>query len=220
MLQVYNTLNKTKEEFRPLDGNNVRMYVCGPTVYDYPHIGNARSFAVFDTIRRYLEYSGYRVYYATNFTDVDDKMIDRANEEGISIQELASKFIAEYMRIAEQLNLKPATINPRATEHIDDIIEMVDLIVKNGKGYEVEGDIYFDVSEMEKYGVLSKISTDESSAGARVEVDDKKQDPRDFALWKAEKPGEPSWDSPWGKGRPGWHAECSVSSKAKGRNLS
>jgi len=141
MLQVYNTLNKTKEEFRPLDGNNVRMYVCGPTVYDYPHIGNARSFAVFDTIRRYLEYSGYRVYYATNFTDVDDKMIDRANEEGISIQELASKFIAEYMRIAEQLNLKPATINPRATEHIDDIIEMVDLIVKNGKGYEVEGEI-------------------------------------------------------------------------------
>jgi cysteinyl-tRNA synthetase len=213
MLQVYNTLKRTKEEFIPLEGNNVRMYVCGPTVYDYPHIGNARSFAVFDTIRRYLEYRGYRVYYATNFTDVDDKMIDRANEDGISVQELARKFIAEYMLIADQLNLKPATINPRATEHIDDIVEMVELIVKNGKGYVVDGDVYFDVSELKKYGVLSKISTDESSAGARVEVDEKKQDPRDFALWKAEQPGEPSWDSPWGKGRPGWHAECSVMGK-------
>ncbi|MHA1938370.1 MAG: cysteine--tRNA ligase [Candidatus Thorarchaeota archaeon] len=213
MLQVYNTLKRTKEEFKPLEGNNVRMYVCGPTVYDYPHIGNARSFVVFDTIRRYLEYRGYRVYYATNFTDIDDKMIDRANKDGISVQELASKFIAEYMLIAEQLHLKPATINPRATEHIDDIIEMVELIVKNGKGYVVEGDVYFDVSELKEYGVLSKISTDESSAGARVEVDEKKTDPRDFALWKAEKPGEPSWESPWGKGRPGWHAECSVMGK-------
>jgi len=213
MLQVYNTLTRSKEEFKPLDGNNVKMYVCGPTVYDYPHIGNARSFSVFDTIRRYLEYKGYRVYYATNFTDVDDKMINRANEEGTTIGELAAKFIAEYVIIAKQLNLKPATINPRATEHMDDIVEMVELIVKNGKGYVVDGDVYFDVSEWEKYGVLAKISTDDLSAGARVEVDEKKQDPRDFALWKAEKPGEPSWDSPWGKGRPGWHAECSVMGK-------
>ena len=213
MLQVYNTLSRSKEEFIPLDGNNVKMYVCGPTVYDYPHIGNARSFSVFDTIRRYLEYKGYRVYYATNFTDVDDKMINRANEEGTKIGELAAKFIAEYMMIAKQLNLKPATINPRATEHMDDIIEMVELIVKNGKGYVVDGDVYFDVSGWEKYGVLSRISPEDLSAGARVEVDEKKQDPRDFALWKAEKPGEPSWDSPWGKGRPGWHAECSVMGK-------
>ncbi|MFX0108888.1 MAG: cysteine--tRNA ligase [Candidatus Hodarchaeota archaeon] len=210
MLQVYNTLTRSKEDFIPLDRNNVRMYVCGPTVYDYPHIGNARSFAVFDTIRRYLEYKGYRVYYATNFTDVDDKMISRANEEDISVPDLAARFIAEYNVIAAQLNLKPATINPRATEHIDDIIEMVELIVKNGKGYVVDGDVYFDVSELNNYGILSRISTNESSVGARVEVDEKKQDPRDFALWKAEKPGEPSWDSPWGKGRPGWHAECSV----------
>ena len=210
MLKVYNTLTRQKEEFVPLEGNTVRMYVCGPTVYDYPHIGNARSFAVFDTIRRYLEYLGYRVQYITNFTDIDDKMISRANEQSITIGELASKFIAEYKLIASQLNLKPATVNPRATEHIDDIIELVELIVKHGKGYVVDGDVYFDVSEWNKYGVLSKINLEDDSTIARIEADDKKQDPRDFALWKAEKPGEPSWESPWGKGRPGWHAECSV----------
>ncbi len=210
MLQVYNTLSRSKEPFEPLDSRHVRMYVCGPTVYDYPHIGNARSFVVFDTIRRYLEYKGYRVFYVTNFTDIDDKMITRANKDGISVQELASKFIAEYLTIADQLNLKPATVNPRATEHIDDIIEMVRLIVDNGKGYEVDGDVYFDVSEWPSYGKLSKISSDDLEAGARVDVDERKADPRDFALWKAEKPGEPSWESPWGNGRPGWHAECSV----------
>ncbi len=210
MLQVYNTLSRSKEEFRPLEGNHVRMYVCGPTVYDYPHIGNARGFSVFDTIRRYLEYKGYRVTYITNFTDIDDKMIKRANEENIPVAELAAKFIAEYYLIAQQLNFKPATVNPRATEHIDDIIEMVELIVKNGKGYVVDGDVYFDVSELKGYGALSRIPIEDLSAGARVDVDEKKQDPRDFVLWKAEKPGEPSWESPWGKGRPGWHAECSV----------
>ena len=210
MLQVYNTLSRSKEPFEPLDSREVRMYVCGPTVYDYPHIGNARSFAVFDTIRRYLEYKGYRVFYVTNFTDIDDKMITRANKDGISVQELASKFIAEYLIIADQLNLKPATVNPRATEHIDDIVDMVRRIVENGKGYEVDGDVYFDVSEWPSYGTLSKISSDDLEAGARVDVDERKTDPRDFALWKAEKPGEPSWESPWGKGRPGWHAECSV----------
>ncbi len=213
MLKVYNTLSRSKEEFVPLDEKQVRMYVCGPTVYDYPHIGNARSFAVFDTIRRYLEYKGYRVFYVTNFTDVDDKMINRANEQGITIQELASRFIAEYLAIAKQLNLKPATVNPRATEHIDDIIEMVELIIKHGKGYVVDGDVYFDVSEWDSYGVLAKLASDDLEAGARVEVDERKQDPRDFALWKAENPGEPSWESPWGKGRPGWHAECSVMGK-------
>ncbi|UCE11903.1 MAG: cysteine--tRNA ligase [Candidatus Thorarchaeota archaeon] len=209
-MRVYNTLSRSKEAFVPLEGNTVRMYVCGPTVYDYPHIGNARSFAVFDTIRRYLEYKGFRVFYITNVTDIDDKMINRAGEEGVSVAELAAKFIAEYLLIAEQLNLLPANINPRATEHIDGIIEMVELIVKNGKGYVVDGDVYFDVSEWSDYGVLSKIPLEELNARARVDVDEKKQDPRDFALWKAEKPGEPSWDSPWGKGRPGWHAECSV----------
>jgi cysteinyl-tRNA synthetase len=213
LLKVYNTLTKQKEDFVPLEPNVVRMYVCGPTVYDYPHIGNARSFAVFDTIRRYLEYIGYRVQYITNFTDIDDKMINRANEENIAVAELAARFIAEYRAIAKQLNLKPATVNPRATEHMDDIIEMVSLIVKNGKGYVVDGDVYFDVSEWPKYGVLSKINLDDESTFARVEPDEKKQDTRDFALWKAEKPGEPSWDSPWGKGRPGWHAECSVMGK-------
>lgn len=213
MLKVNNTLTRQKEEFVPLDASNVRMYVCGPTVYDYPHIGNARSFSVFDTIRRYLEYLGYRVTYITNFTDVDDKMINRANEEGITIGELSNRFIAEYQVIAKQLNLKPATANPRATEHIDDIIEMVDHIVKNKKGYVVDGDVYFDVSEWKDYGTLSKIPLDDLSSVARVETDEKKQDSRDFALWKAEKPGEPSWDSPWGKGRPGWHIECSVMGK-------
>ncbi len=213
MLKVYNTLTRSKEVFEPLDPKTVRMYVCGPTVYDYPHIGNARSFAVFDTIRRYLEYSGYRVTYATNFTDIDDKMINRANELGIEVGELASKFIAEYLTIAKQLNLKPATINPRATEHIDDIIEMVELIIKNGLGYEVDGDVYFNVPAFEAYGGLSKIPMDELDAGARVDIDENKKDPRDFALWKAEKQGEPSWESPWGKGRPGWHAECSVMGK-------
>ncbi|MHA1963218.1 MAG: cysteine--tRNA ligase [Candidatus Thorarchaeota archaeon] len=212
-MNVYNTRTRSKEEFVPLVGNNVRMYVCGPTVYDYPHIGNARSFSVFDTIRRYLEYKGYRVAYITNFTDIDDKMINRSKEDDIEVSELAAKFIAEYLMIAKQLNLKPATVNPRATEHMDDIVEMVELIIKNGFGYDVDGDVYFNVPAFEAYGGLSRIPMDDLSSGARVEVDEKKKDPRDFALWKAEKPGEPSWDSPWGKGRPGWHAECSVMGK-------
>ncbi len=213
MLKVYNTRTRTKEEFEPLEGNNVRMYVCGPTVYDFPHIGNARSFAVFDTIRRYLEYKGYRVTYITNFTDIDDKMIAKSNETGTEVAEIAAKFISEYYTIAQQLNLKPATVNPRATEHIDDIIEMVALIIKNGVGYNVDGDVYFSVPAFEAYGSFSNIPVDELSSRARVEVDERKRDPRDFALWKAEKPGEPSWESPWGKGRPGWHAECSVMGK-------
>ena len=213
MVNVYNTRTRSKEEFVPIEGNNVRMYVCGPTVYDYPHIGNARSFAVFDTIRRYLEYKGYRVVYITNFTDIDDKMINRSKEDGIEVSELAAKFITEYLTIAKQLNLIPATINPRATEHMDDIIEMVELIIKNGYGYDVDGDVYFNVPSFETYGGLSRIPMDDLSSRARVEVDEKKKDPRDFILWKAEKPGEPSWESPWGKGRPGWHAECSVMGK-------
>lgn len=213
MLEVYNTLSREKETFKPLKDNEVRMYVCGPTVYDYPHIGNARSFVVFDTIRRYLDFKGYRVFYVTNFTDIDDKMINRANEEGIAVPELAERFIAEYRKIERELNVKPANRNPRATEHIQDMIEMVKNILENDKAYEVDGDVYFDVSEHENYGVLSKISPDELDSGARVEVDEKKKDARDFVLWKAQKPGEPAWDSPWGKGRPGWHIECSVMGK-------
>jgi len=213
MLEVYNTLSREKEKFEPLKDNEVRMYVCGPTVYDYPHIGNARSFVVFDTIRRYLDFKGYRVFYVTNFTDIDDKMINRANEEGIAVPELAERFIAEYRKIERELNVKPADRNPRATEHIQDMIEMVKNILENDKAYEVDGDVYFDVSEHKNYGVLSKISPDELDSGARVEVDEKKKDARDFVLWKAQKPGEPAWDSPWGKGRPGWHIECSVMGK-------
>jgi cysteinyl-tRNA synthetase len=210
MLKVYNTLSRSKEEFKPLNENTVRMYVCGPTVYDYPHIGNARSFAVFDTIRRYLEFKGYHVFYVTNFTDIDDKMIKRANEQNIEVQELAEKFISEYLQIADELNLKPASVNPRATEHMDDIISMVKSILDRGVAYTAKGDVYFDISEWQNYGVLSKIDPDELAAGARVEADEKKDDPRDFVLWKEKKPGEPSWDSPWGEGRPGWHMECSV----------
>ncbi|TFF94621.1 cysteine--tRNA ligase, partial [Candidatus Thorarchaeota archaeon] len=210
---LYNTLTRKKEEFEPLDDRKVRIYVCGPTVYDYPHIGNARSFVVFDMIRRYLEYRGFNVYYVTNFTDVDDKMIKRATEEGIEVSELAEKFIAEYRQIANELNLKPANINPRATEHIPQMIEMIEKILKHGKAYVVDGDVYFDVSEFDDYGQLSGVDPEELAAGARVGVDEQKEDPRDFALWKSEKPGEPSWESPWGKGRPGWHMECSVMGK-------
>ncbi|RDE12411.1 MAG: cysteine--tRNA ligase [Candidatus Thorarchaeota archaeon] len=213
LIQVFNTLTRSKEEFVPLDGKNVRVYACGPTVYDYPHIGNARSFVVFDTMRRYLEYSGYRVHFITNFTDVDDKMIARAHDEGTTVAELAAKFIAEYQKIAKELNLKPANANPRATEHIDDMIDMIKRIVENGMGYVVDGNVYFDVSAFAAYGNLSKMPVDQMTAEARIEPDENKQDPRDFALWKAEKPGEPSWDSPWGKGRPGWHAECSAMSR-------
>ncbi|MEM2142408.1 MAG: cysteine--tRNA ligase [Candidatus Thorarchaeota archaeon] len=209
-MRVYNTLNRTKEDFVPLEGNVVKMYVCGPTVYDYPHIGNARSFVVFDTIRRYLEYRGYRVRYVTNFTDIDDKMIARAQEEGMTVAELARRFIHEYMVITQQLNIRPATLNPRATEHIEEMIEMIRKIVENGKAYVVDGDVYFDVSETPGYGRLSRVTLEELEAGARVEPGEKKRDPKDFALWKAQKPGEPAWDSPWGKGRPGWHIECSV----------
>ncbi|NWF95894.1 MAG: cysteine--tRNA ligase [Candidatus Thorarchaeota archaeon] len=209
-MRVYNTLSRTKEDFEPLDGNRVRIYVCGPTVYDYPHIGNARSFVAFDTVRRYLEFRGYRVDYLVNLTDVDDKMIRRANEEGVSLGELAARFIAEYFAVAAQLNLKPATLNPRATEHIEEMIAMIQRIIDAGKAYVVDGNVYFDVSESPTYGTLSKTSLEDLEAGARVEVEEKKSDPKDFALWKAEKPGEPSWDSPWGRGRPGWHIECSV----------
>lgn len=209
-MKLYNTQTRKKEEFVPLEERKVRMYVCGPTVYNYFHIGNARPFIIFDTLRRYLEYKGYEVTYVQNFTDVDDKMINRAVEEGITIAELADRFIKEYFKDADALGIKRATIHPRATHLIEDMIEMIKKLEDKGLAYAVEGDVYFGTQEFEGYGKLSGQSLEDLNAGARIEISEKKKNPTDFALWKAEKPGEPAWDSPWGRGRPGWHIECSV----------
>jgi len=209
-MRVYNTLTKQKEEFVPLHEGEVRMYSCGPTVYDYFHIGNARPFIIFDTLRRYLEYKGYKVLFVQNFTDIDDKMIRRANEEGITVKELGDRFINEYFRDADALGIRRATFHPRATQHIGDMIALIRRLIEKGMAYEVDGDVYFDTSAFPEYGKLSGQNLEELEAGARVEVEEGKRNPMDFALWKAQKPGEPAWDSPWGKGRPGWHIECSV----------
>jgi len=211
-IRVYNTLSKKKEDFVPRRDNEVSMYVCGPTTYNYIHLGNARPLVFFDTVRRYLEYCGFKVTYVQNFTDIDDKIIKRAHEENMDPLELAEKYIGEYFEDARRLNVRDADVNPRVTEHMDDIIEMIKVLVDKGHAYEVQGDVYFDVLSFEGYGKLSGRSLDEMKAGARVEVDEKKRHPLDFALWKASKEGEPSWDSPWGKGRPGWHIECSAMS--------
>jgi len=189
------------------------MYVCGPTVYDYFHIGNARPFVVFDTMRRYLEYRGYKVKYVQNFTDIDDKMINRANREGITVKELGDRFIKEYYQDADALGIKRATVNPRATEHIGDIIKLVKKLVDSGHAYATDnGDVYFSVRSDPGYGKLKGQDIDDMENGARISPTEQKRDPLDFALWKGEKPGEPSWPSPWGKGRPGWHVECSAMS--------
>jgi len=209
-MQVFNTLTRKKEEFVPIEENKVRMYSCGPTVYNYFHIGNARPFIIFDTLRRYFEYRGYEVKFVQNFTDIDDKMIKRANEEGITVKELAERFIAEYYTDAQGLGVRAASVHPRATENIDAIIDMIKTLIDKGHAYEVNGDVYFDTKSFGGYGKLSHQPLEELEAGARIEVNDVKRDPMDFALWKAEKPGEPSWESPWGKGRPGWHIECSA----------
>jgi len=211
-LVVYNDLTRKKEEFIPIEEGKVRFYVCGPTVYDYFHIGNARPFVLFDIFRRYLESCGYEVAYVQNFTDIDDKMIKRANEMGITVAELAEMFISAYYEDADALGIRRATVNPRATHEIDEIIRLVALLVQKGHAYEVGGDIYFDVASFPEYGKLSKQSIEELLSGARVDVDDRKKNPLDFALWKASKPGEPFWNSPWGPGRPGWHIECSAMS--------
>lgn len=186
------------------------MYSCGPTVYNYFHIGNARPFIIFDTVRRYLEYKGYKVNFVQNFTDIDDKMIKKANEEGITVKELAERFISEYFVDAKGLGIDQATVHPKATENIDAIIELIEKLEKNGFAYNVNGDVYFNTKKFREYGKLSQQSLDDLELGARIDVDDRKQDPMDFAVWKAQKPGEPAWDSPWGKGRPGWHIECSA----------
>ncbi len=209
-MKLYNTLTRKKEEFVPLEKGKVKMYVCGPTVYNYFHIGNARPFVIFDTLRRYLEYKGYEVTYVQNFTDVDDKMINRAAEEGITIEQLADRYIEEYYKDADGLGIKRATVHPRATHLIAEMIDMIRKLEYNGLAYEVDGDVYFDTGRFDGYGKLSGQSLEDLNAGARVEINDKKKNPSDFALWKREKPGEPSWDSPWGRGRPGWHIECSV----------
>ena len=209
-MKLYNTLTRQKEEFVPLEGNNVKMYACGPTVYNYFHIGNARCFVVFDMLRRYLEYRGYNVRFVQNFTDVDDKMIKRAREEGITVAEVAEKYIGEYFVDAKGLSVVPATVHPRATENIDEIISIISTLIEKGHAYESNGDVYFRTLSDKDYGKLSHMPIDELEKGARIDVSDEKEDALDFALWKAAKPGEPKWPSPWGEGRPGWHIECSA----------
>jgi len=212
VLKVFNTLTGRKEEFVPMDGERVRMYVCGPTVYDFIHIGNARSFVAFDVIRRYLEYKGYEVIYVSNLTDVDDKTIKRSEEMGISLQQLGEKFGDAYFKDSAKLNIKKPGVNPRATQHISEIIDLIQTLIDKGYAYIVNGDVYYDVSKFEDYGLLSGNRAEALETGARIEVDPRKRNPADFALWKRQKPGEPAWNSPWGKGRPGWHVECSAMS--------
>lgn len=209
-IKLFNSLTRQKEEFVPITPGEVKMYVCGPTVYNFFHIGNARTFIVFDTIRRYFEYRGYKVRFIQNFTDIDDKLIKRANEEGTTVKEIAERYIKEYYTDADALNLKRATVNPRATEFMNEIIYFVKDLVDKGYAYEVNGDVYFDTKKFNDYGKLSHQNLEELEAGARIDVDERKRDPMDFALWKAQKPGEPAWESPWGLGRPGWHIECST----------
>ena len=211
-MKLYNTLTRMKEEFVPIEEGRVRMYSCGPTVYDYIHIGNARPAIVFDVLRRYLEYRGYDVTFVQNFTDVDDKIINRANEQGITAKELADKYIEEYFRDADALGIRRASVHPRVSEHMDEIIDMISHLIENGKAYEKNGSVYYSVESFPDYGELSRQSIEDLRSGARVEVDEEKNSPLDFAVWKAMKPGEPYWESPWGKGRPGWHIECSAMS--------
>jgi cysteinyl-tRNA synthetase len=220
VVKLYNTLTRRKEEFVPVEKGKVKMYVCGPTVYDFFHIGNARPFIVFDVLRRYLEYRGYEVTYVQNFTDVDDKIIRRAAEENSTMQEVSERFIGEYFADADRLGIKRATVHPKATEHINEIIDLISRLEEKGMAYAAEDGVYFDTSRFPEYGKLSKQSLEDLNAGARVEVDQNKKNPADFALWKKQKPGEPAWDSPWGKGRPGWHIECSaMSTKYLGQTI-
>nr|WP_304230682.1 cysteine--tRNA ligase [Lactobacillus kitasatonis] len=216
-LKVYNTLTRKKEEFKPLVSGQISMYVCGPTVYNYIHIGNARSSIAFDTIRRYFEYKGYKVKYVSNFTDVDDKMINEARAEGTTVPKLAEKFINAFLEDTTALNIEPATLHPRATHEIKDIINFVKVLIDKGYAYEVDGDVYYRARKFKHYGELSDQNIEQLEEGASEHINDeeqnRKEDPIDFALWKAQKePDEIAWDSPWGKGRPGWHIECSVMS--------
>ncbi|MGN0151185.1 MAG: cysteine--tRNA ligase [Wujia sp.] len=215
-MKIFNTLTRRKDEFVPIQEGKVGIYVCGPTVYDYIHIGNARPMIVFDTLRRYLEYKGYDVNYVSNFTDVDDKIIKRANEEGVDASVISERYIEECKKDMEALNVREATVHPKATEEIPDMIEMVQTLIDKGYAYEVNGTVYFRTRKFHDYGKLSKKNIDDLRSGFRellVSGEDEKEDPLDFVLWKPKKEGEPSWPSPWGDGRPGWHLECSVMSK-------
>jgi len=213
-LQVYSTLSRKKEPFETIEPKRVRLYVCGPTVYDKAHVGHAMSALVFDIIRRYLQYRGYEVKHVMNYTDVDDKIINRANKLGCDPFELAETYIQQYAQHLKDLNILPATINPRATREMDEILKLISDLIAKGYAYEAGGDVYYRVEKKADYGKLSGRKLDDMRAGARIEVDERKENPLDFALWKAAKEGEPAWDSPWGKGRPGWHIECSAMSGA------
>ena len=212
-MKIFNTMSRRKEEFVPVDPKEVKIYACGPTVYNFIHIGNARPLCVFDVLRRYLEYRGYNVKFVQNFTDVDDKIIKRANEENSTFEEVSEKYIKEFWTDAHGLNFKDATVHPKATENIDEIIEIIKTLEEKGYAYAVDGDVYYRTLKFKDYGKLSHQPIDDLQSGARIAVGDKKEDPLDFALWKAAKEGEPYWDSPWGKGRPGWHIECSAMNK-------
>ena len=209
-MKIYNTMSRQKEELVPMELDKLKIYACGPTVYNYIHIGNARPICVFDVLRRYLEYRGYQVTYVQNFTDIDDKIINKANEEGTDYLTVSRRYMEEYKKDAQGLNVRPADIHPLATENIDEIIAMVSRLEEKGYAYAVNGDVYFRTNKFKEYGKLSHQPLEELQAGARITVEDVKEDPMDFAVWKAAKPGEPYWESPWGKGRPGWHIECSA----------
>lgn len=211
-MQIYNSMTRKKEEFMPVNEGKVGIYACGPTVYNYFHIGNARPFIVFDVLRRYFEYRGYEVTFVQNFTDIDDKLIRRAREENTTVPAIADKYIAEYFVDAKALGIRPATVHPRATEHMPQIIAMIERLIEKGLAYESNGDVYYRVKAFPSYGCLCGQNLEDLESGARVSVDEQKEDPLDFALWKAQKPGEPAWESPWGMGRPGWHIECSAMS--------
>lgn len=212
-MRIFNTMTRQKEEFIPNNPDEVKIYACGPTVYNYIHIGNARPLCVFDVLRRYLEYKGYNVKFVQNFTDVDDKIIKRANEEGITFEEVSKKYIEEFWTDANGLNFKKASVHPKATENIDEIINIIKTLEEKGYAYAVDGDVYFRTLKFKEYGKLSHQPIEDLQSGARIAIGEKKENPLDFALWKAAKEGEPYWDSPWGKGRPGWHIECSAMNK-------
>ena len=209
-MKVYNTLTRKKEELVPITPGEIKMYACGPTVYNYIHIGNARPLCIFDILRRYLEYRGYKVTFVQNFTDIDDKIIRRANEEHVDFSEISERYIKEFWTDADGLNVRHATVNPKATENIDAIIHIISTLIEKGYAYEAQGDVYFSTEKFKDYGKLSHQPLEDLEAGARIMVGEVKREAMDFAVWKAAKPGEPAWDSPWGKGRPGWHIECSA----------
>jgi len=212
-IQIYNTRTGEKTKLKPLTDNHVKMYVCGITAYDYCHIGHARSALAFDMIYRYLLYRGYKVTYVRNFTDIDDKIINRAREQGTTTEELSERFITMFHEDMKRLGVAAPTVEPKATEHVEEIITMIQGLIDKGMAYQVDGDVYYAVEKFKDYGILSKRSLDDMQAGARIEVNEQKRNPMDFALWKSSKPGEPTWESPWGPGRPGWHIECSAMSK-------